>query len=79
MFIFAVFIKFLKEMMQDTRAEKAGNSQLYRRVQKFCTIAKFSHSTAAPFCFEHNFFIRTSFWIILVPLESLESVESKYS
>ena len=36
--------------------------------------------TAAPsFCFDHNFFIRTPFWVILVPLESSESVESKYS
>ena len=31
------------------------------------------------FCFDHNFFIRTLFWIILVSLEILESVESKYS
>ena len=75
MFIFAVFVKFLKEMMQDTRTEKAENSQLRRRVQR----AKFLHSTAAPFCFDHNFFIRTSFLVILVPLERLESVESKYS
>ena len=29
------------------------------------------------FC--HNFFIQTSFWVILVLLEILESVESKYS
>ena len=33
---------------------------------------------AAPFCFDHNFFIGTPFWVILVSLENLESVESKY-
>ena len=37
MFIFTVFVKFFKEMMQDTRAEKAGNSQQG---------AKFSHLLA---------------------------------
>ena len=46
---------------------------------QFRTGAKFSHSTAAPFCFAHNVFIRTLFWVILVPLERLKSVESKYS
>ena len=40
--------------------------------------AEFSHSVVAPFCFDHNFFIRTPFWVILVMLEILESVESKY-
>ena len=34
---------------------------------------------AAQFGFDHNLFIRTPFWVFLVPLESLESVESKYS
>ena len=29
--------------------------------------------------FDHNFFIRIPFWVFLVPLEILESVESKYS
>ena len=38
-----------------------------------------SHCFALRFCFAHNFFIRTPFWAFLVPLESLESVESKYS
>ena len=33
---------------------------------------------AAPFCFDHNFFIRTSFLVILVPLEILKSVEYEY-
>ena len=30
------------------------------------------------FCFAHNFLIQTPFWVILVSLESLESVEYKY-
>ena len=85
MFIFTVFVKFLNERIQDTREEKARNSQLRRRLRNFRTSAnfrtgaKFSHSTAAPFCFYHNFFIRTPFWVILILLESLESVKSKYS
>ena len=33
---------------------------------------------ASEFCFAHNLFIRTPFEAFLVPLESLESVESKY-
>ena len=70
-------------MIQEQK--KVGNLQLRRRVRNFRTClrnfrtsAKFSHSTIAPFCFAHNFFIRTLFWVILVSLESLESVESKY-
>ena len=49
----------------------------FRIGANFRTNVKFSHSTATPFCFDHNFFIRTPFWAILVPLESLESIESK--
>ena len=47
-------------------------------VQNFCTSANFSYSTETPFCFDHNFFIPTPFWVILVSFEILESVESKY-
>ena len=36
-----VFVKFLKERMQDTRAKEVGNSQLRRRVRKFRTSANF--------------------------------------
>ena len=109
MFIFVVFFKFLKERMQDTRADGKSSSFVegyeifavpceilalvqnfrstvrnFRTSAKFCTGAnfltgaKFSHSTAALFCFDHKFFIRTLIWVILVPLENLESVESKY-
>ena len=84
--IFVVFVKFLKERMQDTRTKKkAGKSVLQKGAKfshllaKFGTRCEFSHLTAAPFCFTHNFLIRTPFWVILVSLESLESVESKYN
>ena len=43
------------------------------------TVCENSHCFALRFCFAHNFFIRTPFWAFLVPLESLESVESKYA
>ena len=52
-----------------------------RTVLKFAHCANFSACAKLlyfPFCFAHNFLIRTLFWVILVSLESLESVESKY-
>ena len=47
----------------------------FARLRIFATSLQF----CSQFCFDHNFFIRTLVWVILVPLESLESVESKYS
>ena len=41
--------------------------------------AKFCRIFATPVHFGHNFFIRTSIWMILVSLERLESVKSRYS
>ena len=49
---------------------------------KFRTVAKIRNLRkcfTSQFCFDHNLFIRTPFWVILVPLESLESSESKSS
>ena len=46
-----------------------------RRLRKIFTAPSIF---AAPFCFDHKIFIQTPFWVILVPLEILESVESKY-
>ena len=51
---------------------------------KFCSLQIFVGILAASqifallVSFYHNVFIRTLFWVILVSLESLESVESKY-
>ena len=55
------------------------NIYIFHTNANFRIGAKFSHSTVAPFYFAHNFFMQTLSWVILVLLESLESVESKYS
>ena len=54
---------------------------IFLLLKKKIRCAKFRNPSniAAQFCFEHNFFIRTLFWVILIPLVRLESVESKYS
>ena len=54
---------------------------VFFKKKKFPQLRNFATSSSfiTQFCFNHNFFIRTPFWVILVPLERLESVESKYS
>ena len=55
-------------------------SQINKKIlkkKKNLRTCEFSQPVSPPFCFSHNFFIRTPFYVFLVPLEILESVESK--
>ena len=73
------------------RLQKFCKLRIFERCEnfagcKFSQLGKISQDTnfrnllaALPFCFSHNFLIRSSFYLILVPFESLESLESKSS
>ena len=83
--IFAVFVKFFEGDDAGYKNKKKAGKSVSQKGAKFGTRyeifapgAKFRTEQQPQFCFAHNFFIRTPFWVILVSLEILESVESKY-